>query len=278
MTNEQILRSVTPADLAPARAIAHRAAQHLTRAARANLPAEPDDSQSNLGWDSERQAFLSHPLNGTFVGLSLVPLTMFLFGDDERSPVLALDNKTEGQLSHWLDERLTEFGLNKASNIALPYELPTDVTAVTSYDSKSTASLSALAHWFDATAVTLDKFVKANAAIRPGPSPARCWPHHFDLATYVSFETGDPETTRGMGIGLSPGDEGFNEPYLYINPWPHLDANTLPDPVAPGHWHTQGYVGLIATATELSTCDHIGNAISEFVYAAFDTARKAQGL
>lgn len=279
MTNEQILRSVTPTDLAPARAIAHRAAQHLTKAARANLPAQPDDSQSNLGWDSERQAFLSQPIEGKSVGLTFAPLCLFMLDGNQETSSLPLDGKTDLEAGLWLDERLAEMSLNKASDVTLPYELPADVAAVENYQNVTDdKGLAALAAWIDAAARTLTDFVSANADISPGPSPVRCWPHHFDIATYVSFETGDPETARGVGIGLSPGDEGYNEPYLYINPWPHLDANALPDAVSPGHWHTQGYVGLIATASELSTLDDISTAISGFVGAAFAVARKAQGL
>ena len=268
-----------PGDIAPARAIAHRAAQHLTKAARANLLAQPDDSHSNLGWDSGHKAFLSHPMDGKYVGLSFAPLTLFMLSENQATSALPLDNKTDAQVAHWLDERLAEMSLNKASDVALPYELPPDVAAIDNYNNASDDKrLSVLVGWFDAAAATLNDFVKTNAAIQPGPSPVRCWPHHFDIATYLSFETGDPEKARGVGVGLSPGDDGYNEPYLYINPWPHLDASALPDAAAPGHWHTQGYVGLIATASELSTQDNISQTISEFVENAFAVARKAQGL
>lgn len=279
MDNENSLRSVAPADLAPARAIAHRAAQHLTKAARANLAAQPDDSQSNLGWDSGRRAFLSQPVDGKYVGMSFAPLTLFILDGNQEVRSLPLEGKSDALAGHWLDERLAELSLNKASDITLPYELPEDVAAVERYHNVTDdKGLSALAAWFDAAATTLTDFVAANAAIRPGPSPVRCWPHHFDIATYVSIETGDPETARGMGVGLSPGDQGYNEPYLYINPWPHLDANALPDAVSPGHWHIEGYVGLIATASELSTTGNIDMAITKFVGSAFAVARKAQGL
>lgn len=279
MTNETLLRSVAPADMAPARAIAHCAAQHLTKAARANLTAQPDDSHSNLGWDSDRRAFLSQPIEGKSVGLSFAPLRLFMLDGNQETSSLLLDGKTDLETGHWLDERLAEMSLNKASDIALPYELPAGVAAVERYPNViDDEGLSALAAWFDAASATLTNFAAANADTRPGPSPVRCWPHHFDIATYVSFETGDPETARGVGVGLSPGDEGYDEPYLYINPWPHLDANALPDAVSPGHWHMQGYVGLIATASELSTQENIALAITEFVGSAFAATRKAQGL
>ena len=54
--------------------------------------------------------------------------------------------------------------------------------------------------------------------LRPGPSPVRCWPHHFDIATCVALESGDPERERGIGTGLSPGDGTYGQPYFHVNP------------------------------------------------------------
>jgi hypothetical protein len=43
-------------------------------------------------------------------------------------------------------------------------------------------------------------------------SDVRCWPHHFDLATLISFPTRETDVTGYVGAGLSPGDEYYNEP------------------------------------------------------------------
>jgi hypothetical protein len=106
----------------------------------------------------------------------------------------------------------------------------------------------------------------------------RCWPHHFDIATYVSLEAGDPETARAMGVGMSPGDESYDQPYFYVNPWPHLDSSELPDPPAPGHWHTDGYVGLIATAEEVLSQSDDALDLSRFLENAFDIGRRRLGV
>ncbi len=279
MNREKMLRSTPPTELAPIRAIAHRAAQHVSKAARANLNAEADDSHSNLGWDSDLQAFCSQPISGKYVSLKLSPLTLLVLNGGEEIATLRLDNKTDIEAAKWLDERLIEAGLKEASAILLPYELPAEVAVIERYDDNTNdAGFGALAAWFDVASSALSKFYDENQNIDPGPSPVRCWPHHFDIATYVSFETGDPESARGMGIGMSPGDSGYNEPYIYVNPWPHLDANALPNAVQPGHWHTQGYVGLIATATELSSCADIEDAFSNFISSAFSVARDAQKI
>lgn len=279
MISDTLLKDVNAAELVPARVIAHRAAQHLTKAARANLEAMSDDSHSNIGWDSAQGAFLTHPLDGWFVGLSLSPLRIFLSEGNEVREDLHLNGVTDIEVARWLDVRLTSQGLSAGSVIDLPYDLPADVAAIESYqEAEHKQALEALAGWNDAAENILSKIVSDNAGIKPGPSPVRCWPHHFDIATYVSLEEGDPETARGIGVGLSPGDEGYNEPYFYINPWPHLDKDNLPAVIEPGHWHVEGYVGLIATASELQGLDDIPSAIAEFVQQSFTIAKSAQGM
>ncbi len=280
MTKEHALRSVTPQDLASVRAIAHRAVQHLTRAARANLDTAPDDSHSNLGWDTESQAFISHSMNEYAVGLTLAPLTLFVTKNNNEIDSFILAGKSDNEVGAWIDERLLEIGLKPASSVSLPYELPDDVIAIEGYAENSADDnrFTALAAWFHVVSQSLNILADVNSDIKPGPSPVRCWPHHFDIATYVALEPGSPETARGIGVGMSPGDTGYNEPYLYINPWPYLDPDTLPETVKPGHWHTEGYVGLIATATQLFTCDSISDTIPDFFTNAFSVARKARGF
>ena len=56
---------------------------------------------------------------------------------------------------------------------------------------------------------------------------------------------------RAVGIGVSPGDEFYSQPYAYISPWPPLSATNLPSLPQPGRWHTRGFVGVVATGEEI---------------------------
>lgn len=277
MTLEIQLRSAAPASLASARAMAHRAAQHLTRIARANLPAAADDSHSNIGWDRDLGAFKSHAMDGNFVGLSLASLTLFVTDKDGGNVTLPLQGCSDEDAAAWLDGEVVKAGLKGAAGLALPYELPEDAAQITTYQVDA-QTLKALTAWFDLASQTLEEFAANNTALEPGPSAVRCWPHHFDIATYVALETGDPETARGVGVGMSPGDEGYNEPYFYINAWPHLDTSKLPDAIDPGHWHTAGYVGSIATATELLSTVDAEQMTKSFVHRSFAASLTALGL
>ena len=71
---------------------------------------------------------------------------------------------------------------------------------------------------------------------------------HFTL---LALEEGDPESAQSIGVGLSPGDEAYAEPYLYCNPWP-VPAR-LPAPPAPLQWHTEGFTSLLCPVSRLAS-------------------------
>lgn len=125
--------------------------------------------------------------------------------------------------------QLASLGLKKASPVPHPYELPPAAAAIGTYSVDGMSrELVCLAAWFALADAVLRDFAEGHADIRPGPSPVRCWAHHFDIATYVGLEVGDPELARAVGVGLSPGDASYEQPYFYVNPWPRPDPGALP--------------------------------------------------
>ena len=264
-----------PAGLAAARANAHAAAQILTKAARANLAAEPGDAHSNLGWHNFM--FVTQPMPSKAasfqVGLSLAPFNLMLLKNGAPVANLALAGQSMADAMAWLDAQLAQVGLKAASSVVVTYDLPAEVTAIDSFAS-DIPGLDALSAWFSLAADALADLAANLTDLNPGPSAVRCWPHHFDIATYISLESGDAETAKGIGAGLSPGDGAYTQPYFYVSPWPHLDAGTLPDAPAPGHWHTQGFVGAIATGTEILTLDDVATDTRTFLRQSVATGRK----
>ncbi len=282
MPADQFLRSSPSTSLGAARALAHRGAQLVTMAARSNLDSVPDDSHSNLGWSSSGQSLQSHSLesNGAKmqVALAFSPLQLNLVRNDETVESLRLDDLSHTEALAWLDLRLAKLGLSAASRSVLPYDLPADVEGITTYDTgDAREQLASLAAWFDTAHRLLSEFASSLNDTNPGPSPVRCWPHHFDIATYVALDEGSSETARGIGVGMSPGDESYGQPYFYVNPWPYLNAIDLPDAPAPGHWHTDGFVGAIATGEEILKLGYIKDELSQFLANAFEIGRGQLG-
>jgi hypothetical protein len=260
-------RLENPGRLDPARAMAHAAAQLLYRAAVANADPRPGDEHSNLGWSARLMGFETHPLGsgGVVVQLGLDPLSLHLADKS-----LRLDGVTEVQALDWLDAALAEHGLAPASGVAVTYDLPGDVLAVTTY--RDVYGAGGLAAWFDLASRSIDALVATLTDLSPGP--VRCWPHHFDIASYVSLEPGDAEEARGIGVGLSPGDGSYDQPYFFVNPWPHLDRDTLPPAIPPGHWHLEGFVGSVATGVEILTLHTIDTGVQAFLNQSFHIGRE----
>lgn len=278
MDLDKDLHACAPLSLFGARCMTHKAIQLLTLAARSNLEPETDDSHSSLRWDVTSKRFLSqrmpHDDGAMLIGLSLSPLRLDVVQDDTTRVKLDMEGQTTEGALQWLDRQLGQSGLNPASKVTLPYELPEAVAKLDLFSAQTASvQLTALAAWFDLANTVLSDFARNYADLEPGPSPVRCWPHHFDIATYVQLEAGSAEAARGIGIGMSPGDESYGQPYFYVNPWPHLDPTDLPDAPHPGHWHTDGYVGAVATAEQILTLVDLPDALLNFVESAFGVGR-----
>lgn len=65
------------------------------------------------------------------------------------------------------------------------------------------------------------------------------WPHGFDFSV-ESFINGDKDQ---IGVGVSPGDDSYEAPCLYVNPYP-FSENIIHQPLPIGKWHTQGWNGI----------------------------------
>ena len=264
------LRAPPPTTLVEAREVAHCALQWAARAARANLRPAPDDSHSALSWDAGLGALMSAPLAAkakadTRVGLQLASLEL-LVSHGGKAERLALDGCTAGTVNDWLDLKLAAQGLKAASQVALPYK-------VASQTLRHVPELEALARWFGAADDVLEEVRGKTAKIRPGPGPVRCWPHHFDIALLVSFDVGGGESARSIGVGVSPGDEHYAQPYAYVSPYP-APKNPQPPELPPGgHWHTKDFFAAVATAEALLAQPDPRAALVAVIDAAFEAGK-----
>lgn len=268
-----MLRSPEPTTLVAARALAHRAAQWPARAARANLAAVPDESHAALTWDTARAALLSQPLPGAVrVGLRIgVAELLFIKGRDTATASLAAN--TDAEVADWLDRQLQQAGLKPASGAKLPYEMPA-AKFVRAVDEGP--HLAALAGWFAAAAEVLDELRDKYKRYKPGPS--RCWPHRFDIAMLVELEGPKKAQARSIGIGLSPGDDYYAQPYFYLRPSPQPDTANLPGLPAGGRWHTREFFGAVVTGVEMLAQTDPRAGLFAVLDAAFAESLQRLGL
>lgn len=282
MSQTAELDTVAPTTLVDARDMAHNAVQIAALAALANVEERPDYSHTAMQWEAAHGGFQTNPMatsdGPVLIRVTLSPLAMWIVRGGETVATIGLEDQPEAACITWLDEMLVERGLKAASSVKHPFKMPPAVARIEHFDTDGLeAALQVLSRWYDLANHQLHSFVDRHRDIVPGPSPIWCWPHHFDIATYVSLEAGDAEQARGIGTGMSPGDDSYGEPYFYINPWPYLHADALPPLPAPGRWHTDGFVGAVATASKILQLPHVDSGLGDFIEGAFTAGRRALG-
>src|SRR5262245_29005591 len=259
---------------------AHHAAQWLARAARAYVPPQPDDGHTNLGWDNTLDGFTTHRMHGgMYLGLKIADLTLVFHGDERpaRTKFFSFNGRTDAQARQWLGEQLGARGIDaRALDEPSPYEIPAHpVSHGASYDIEDLADgLVELAAWFANAEYLLVGVQRQMIGRKLTASDVRCWPHHFDLATLISFPTRETDVTGYVGAGLSPGDEYYNEPYFYVSVYPKPDSTALPRLPKLGHWHTYEFTAAVAPAHQIVAADNQRAETDEFLRAAVDVAIK----
>ena len=255
---------------------AHYAAQWLARGARAYVPPQPDDSHTNLGWDEGQGGFSTHALSdGARLHLRISDLTLVILNTAGNSPWLSLDGHTNADVRAWLGRELSAKGFDPHKlDEPSPYEMPPHAIAKgTKYSAGNlTGALRDLSIWYANANSVLNNVRQQLSARGLKPPAVRCWPHHFDLDSLISL--GGDKTT---GMGFSPGDEYYNEPYFYVTIYPEPDAANLPALLAVGHWHTVEFIAAIAPASKIVAVKDQGKATEAFVIASVDAAIKLLG-
>jgi len=251
----------------------HYAIQCAAAASASLLPPQPDSSHAALGWIADLGCVATQPLPGPEpirVALEPVALAARLL-DPQRQVVaeLALSGETLRSALDWHGRELAKFGIDR--EIALvnyPDDFPDHPLARdATFDASGAEQRQTLAEYFALS----DRLLDAIAARAPDASPVRLWPNHFDLATLITLAgTGEDATT--VGVGFSPGDGGYDEPYWYVTPWPYPDKAQLPELPA-GDWHTEGWVGAILTASQLDGSNE-GDRVGDFLDAAARACRE----
>ncbi|MEL7537115.1 MAG: hypothetical protein AAFZ58_08455 [Pseudomonadota bacterium] len=230
-----------------ARELVHDACQPLTRAARANLPAKPDDSHAAFHWSTQHDGLLrTEPMSRTTaLAFDFDPARYVVLVDDEPHATLLLADVDHAGAEAWLDDVLVRRGMKPANVAEMPYTLP--FSPDWSQFQSLAPRVAELGRAYAAINGALTDFIETLPALQPGPSPVTLWPHHFDMATLVQLVHGDAETAPSIGVGFSPGDDNYAMPYLYCSPYPQPGDEARHDPPPGWQWHTQGFVSLVLT-------------------------------
>ena len=271
MSDWKRVGTVMQAELHEARLQAHYAAQWLARAARAFVPARPDDGHTSLLWDDAFDGLTTQTLpNGSQLGLRIAGLTLVLRNGADQA--FTLDARNDADARAWLGRHLSAAGMDAhALDAPSPYEMPghpiADGAAYAA--ARSGDALGELANWYANANASLGGIRQQLAARKLAAPPARCWPHHFDLDTLVSLGG-----ERTVGAGFSPGDEYYDEPYFYVSLYPAPDIAALPGLHMVGHWHDMDFAAAIAPASRIVAGKDCQAGTEEFLRTTVDIALK----
>jgi hypothetical protein len=265
--------------LREARLQAHYAAQWLGRVGSAFIASQPDYSHTSMNWNGALVGFTTGAMKDeTRLGLRIDDLTfVFLNKEGKQTSSYPLNGRSDKDLRRWLDEQFAARGMQaRLLDKTSPYEIPAHAIAKGApYGVVEIASsLHELAGWFADAHSVLDAIRKQMTGRSFLVSPVRCWPHHFDLATLISLDEAAGEHGRSVNVGLSPGDEYYDEPYYYVTPYPHPHPAALPSLPKLGHWHTRDFTAAIAPASRIVKAKDRKTETDDFLRAAVGSAIK----
>ncbi len=265
------LAGAEPLRLKDARLQAHHALQWLARVARAHIPPRADDGHTCLHWDSGLDAFMTQAFaGGTRLALQIPTLTLALHSDEGAAgaQTLALEGQADAQVYQWLHKQFEARGLDPSMlDAPAPYEIPMHAIGEGSaYDARAAAGeLANLAAWYANAAALIEDVRRQIARQHLAVSALCCWPHHFDLAILTMVPAGQSAEFGLIGVGLSPGDEYYEEPYFYVSVYPDPKAEALPSLPMIGHWHTSDFTAAVATAHDILAAQNPGSETGRFL-------------
>lgn len=249
------LGACAPTELADARLQLHWAAQVAASPGVSLADKRDDDSQTAFEYWPERAALVGAAAGheGWRCGLRVADAELVLF-DAHGHPIddQPLVGRTLEECRSWLVSAAAPLSsLPVGQRLRLSeHEPPSHPvnTAGARFGAESRVPAGELGRWF---ACGYDAISQVHGSV-DGASPIRVWPHHFDLATLIQLDPDAPsESARTIGVGLSPGDAGYPQPYFYVTPWPYPPADGLVELDSRGCWHTEGWVGAILTGDHL---------------------------
>lgn len=251
------------ATLAGCRDVCHHVVQWPSIAARKILPKVPDFSHSALLWYEANgfSGLAAHPFPPTDACASgcqvLFDMEKFSFVLLEQGQVTAqqsLADLTHHECGAWLETVLAEKGYavegiatRKAAPVAADHPIAIDQQPYTT----NTDTLENLRLWYK---IAQAAFLGATTWLGNNgyqAAPIYLWSHHFDLAALTLLQDGDPEVVPSIGMGLSPGDGYYDQPYLYVSAWPPTALKQPASTPKGAIWHAQDFNGFVFTASAL---------------------------
>jgi len=239
----------------------HHASQFLAMVGESYLEDQPDDSNTNISFDSESSSVQSRAVGDFQVKLNVPDWRLEVMNAGVLQNSYQLAGKLKDELFEWLKQEISTAGLDAEKlkyidhyevaehevDVGQPFQ-ELNIDLVNSWLTMRTNANKILSD--------LNEIVGVN-------SDVRIWPHHFDTGTY--YELGEK---KAIGAGWAIADTLCDNPYLYIYGWDgnkKLDYSEVPD-LAIGKWIvTEGWQGAVIESVELSASSDQYSATNSFM-------------
>lgn len=271
------LGRISPETLVTARRLLHIAVQAVGNLGRTYLPAAADYSHISLVWDAELSALV-----GERVITPSMVLRAALFFDlpavvmlDDKGHALnrwSLEGMTLPKLESDMRRALDEYGLQSTKFRARSVN-PIDLSVLGKDEififTRQRDAVMELAAYYAMSAAVLDEL---SHTLKAGGIP-HVWPHHFDYSLLTPLDNGGACDGRSITLGMSPGDQYYDQPYFYATPWPYPKLQSLPAVEPPAHWHKHEWTGVVLTSTDFLKHSPERETLTAFWRAAFEVLR-----
>jgi len=281
-TDWQLLHESATGPVAGARVQLHRAVQAVAAVGEAYVPPEPDSGHLTAQWLSEPGLLAGLPTDTEpALRLGLDPQRLALELLDYRGSIVGrieLAGRTMNDAYAWLETALVErLGPEQARPLGRP-DAPVPSTGLGAdepFELRTVERFAELARWYANAALLFNELRETEG----NTTPTRCWPHHFDIAFLIRLDPDDTsEQARAVGVGMTPGDDAYSEPYWYVAPWPYPVDVELPQ-LPHGSWHTAGWTGAVLQGSQMVRTDAASQRaqVQEFAHAAITACRELLG-
>lgn len=250
----------------------HLVLQTVAAIGRKFLDPSEGDENATLSWVPGLTRLAGRWVKGNITfraSLSFKDFGIYLV--DEKINVISsfdIRGKSQTQLLIWLEEQVGKLDLDASGlTLNLPYQLPEYSFDKGSPYSANLLLCSELAKYYHNSYISIRELLNK---LNLGVFDIITWPHHFDQAvTIIIKETGDPETNSTVSVGFSPGDEEFDQPYFYVNSWPHINTTKFRPLKNNAVWHEESWTGAVLTANNVINSNNQKQIIDDFYYEVY---------
>ncbi len=255
----------------------HYAIQFIAATGAALAEPLPDHSHTSLAWHPNLEIFVGAAVQTTQpFQVALMPASLTLVLLNQQSAAIAslpLHGKTMAEGLTWLRQESAKLGADANKIVFLDYppdDFPDHPLAHgATFEATQTPTLQELTDYYANTYGQLQNII----ATVEDATAIRIWPHHFDMATLIMLPGMREGVPLTVGVGFSPGDTSYTEPYWYVSPYPYPNITHLPGLEGEGFWHTQYWVGAVLKASQLApTAETQQNQLKAFLHSALHHA------